>query len=185
MKERWPRLSRISPSGLSERSREGVDRACDAPRIDWSRLPCCVVLAHHSDGMDIKNHDEPRSPAYPCPCCGYLTLPGPPGTDEICTICMWLDNVAQLRSPTLRNGTNRSSLLEAQSNFRTFGASDLTMRSYSRAPRPQDRCDPQWRPLDPVTDELEPPAQDVRNDAPDGDPTALYYWRKSVGKRTA
>ena len=31
-------------------------------------------------------------PGYPCPCCGYRTLPGPSPTDDICSICFWQDD---------------------------------------------------------------------------------------------
>jgi len=97
---------------------------------------------------------------------------------------MWWDNVAQLRFPALRGGSNRPSLFEAQVNFRTFGASDLPLRFYVREPRPQDRRDPQWRPLDPNTDNLQPLVEPVGNDISSPcDPMALYYWQKSVGNK--
>jgi hypothetical protein len=33
-----------------------------------------------------------RTPGYPCPCCGYRTLPGPSPTDDICPVCFWQDD---------------------------------------------------------------------------------------------
>ena len=60
---------------------------------------------------------------FPCPCCGYLVFSGTPGTDEICPICGWQDDVSQLRDPSSSGGANEPSLIEAQMNLANFGAS--------------------------------------------------------------
>jgi hypothetical protein len=99
-------------------------------------------------------------------------------------ICMWWDDVQQLRFPMLRNGANRPSLIEAQCNFRTFGASDLRLRFYIREPRPHDRRDPQWRPFDPAIDIVPPAVEPAGKDhAFPADPITLYYWQKSVEEK--
>ena len=136
--------------------------------------------------MNPADLSPPRSPSYPCPCCGYLSFPAPPGSDAICTICLWWDDLEQLRFPTQRDGANPTSLLEAQANFRAFGAADLTLRTYARPPRPEDRRDPEWRPLDPLYP-IEREAGDLAR--PSGanpeNPAALYYWRGRAGKQSA
>ena len=111
------------------------------------------------------------SPAHPCPCCGYLTLPGPPGTKEVCTICMWWDDLAQLQSPTLKKGMNRCSLVEAQANFRENGVADAAMSQFNRKPRRHDRRDPDWRPFDETMDAVDPTGEDSIGAA------TGYYWR--------
>jgi hypothetical protein len=62
---------------------------------------------------------------FPCPCCGYLTLPEePPGTFFICPVCRWEDDNLQFDDVNLRGGANRVSLKQAQANFRRFSTSD-------------------------------------------------------------
>lgn len=72
---------------------------------------------------------------YPCPCCGYRTLPEPAGgTYEICPVCYWEDDKVQLAHPDLQGGANDVSLLEAQENFRAFGACSKDALPYVRPP---------------------------------------------------
>jgi hypothetical protein len=79
---------------------------------------------------------------YPCPCCGYLTLPQePPGTYELCAVCWWEDDGVQFDDPDRRGGANTPSLNEARENFRSFGASDPDLVSEVRPPRPEERAD--------------------------------------------
>lgn len=129
--------------------------------------------------METAALPAPRSPSYPCPCCGYVSFYAPPGSDGICTICMWWDDLEQLRRPTMRGGANGPSLVDAQVNFRTFGAAELTLRTYARSPRPEDRRDPDWRAFDLASDDLEP------SSAGSSEPTRLYYWRERIGRQTA
>ena len=45
---------------------------------------------------------------YPCPCCGYLTLPeeGGSGSFDICPVCRWEDDNGQFRHPEMPGGAN-------------------------------------------------------------------------------
>ena len=70
----------------------------------------------------------------------YLTLPQePPGTFEMCEVCWWEDDPVQFADPTYRGGANSPSLIEAQANFRSFGASDPQFLDSVRSPRPGER----------------------------------------------
>jgi hypothetical protein len=112
--------------------------------------------------------------AFPCPCCGHLTLGEPPGSYEICPICFWEDDLVQLRWPTYRGGANKPSLVEAQRNFAAIGACEERLLRYVRPPRPDEPRDTGWRP---VADEDDfEPADDTEADWPQ-DHTVLYWWR--------
>jgi len=123
------------------------------------------------------------SDLYPCPCCGYLMFGGPPGTFEICEICGWEDDFAQLRFPALAGGANRVSLIEAQQNYRSAGNSDR--RLSVRAPKDDERRDPAWRFFDHAVDGdgAAPDSGYVKTAfgmgaEPAGD--QWYYWRKAL-----
>lgn len=111
---------------------------------------------------------------YPCPCCGYLTLSGPPGSYEICDVCWWEDDAVQLRYPEYRGGANAPSLIDAQTNFRQYGASDLQLSSHTRQPNETDVMDPGWRMIDLGRDDYE--KVPVGTPWPEED-TQLYWWR--------
>jgi hypothetical protein len=88
------------------------------------------------------------SSKFTCPCCGYRTLDEqPPGTYQVCPICLWEDDQIQFQDPDYRGGANSVSLREAQDNFRRFGASEQRFRQQARSPSPAERRDPEWRPL--------------------------------------
>ncbi|MFC7377266.1 CPCC family cysteine-rich protein [Brevundimonas sp. GCM10030266] len=82
-----------------------------------------------------------------CPCCGYQTLAEGWGSSEVCPICWWEDDGAQLGNPLLRDGANAVSLAEAQIYFITAGVSDPRFSAHVRPPA-DDLADPAWRPLD-------------------------------------
>lgn len=120
--------------------------------------------------------------SFPCPCCGYLVFSEEPGSDEICPICFWEDDISQLRFPTRGGGANRPSLQEAQMSFQKCGACEERLVEHVRPVRPNDARDPLWRPLDAGRDasEIPQPGVDYGNTYPP-DSAALYYWRRSAG----
>jgi hypothetical protein len=123
--------------------------------------------------------DQEKMEQFTCPCCGYLVFMGPPGTDEICPVCGWQDDVSHLRFPKCGGGANEPSLIEAQKNFATFGVSDPRRRLTSnRAPHPRERRDGAWRPIEEV--DLPPDADGVVEGQPSypAEHTELYYWKK-------
>ena len=77
---------------------------------------------------------------YPCPCCGYLTLPEPPpGTYEICKVCFWEDDGVQFNDPDYEGGANEVSLRQAGDNYREFVVSQLRFRANVRPPRSDEQ----------------------------------------------
>ncbi|WP_419795509.1 CPCC family cysteine-rich protein, partial [Staphylococcus haemolyticus] len=57
-----------------------------------------------------------RSPAHPCPCCGYRTLPTRTMYD-LCPVCFWEDDPGQSAQPWSAHGANGISLVEAQREY--------------------------------------------------------------------
>lgn len=76
---------------------------------------------------------------YACPCCGYRTLhEPPPGTFDICPVCLWEDDNVQHDDPDFRGGANDVSLNEARANFRRMRVSDAQFADRDRAPLPDE-----------------------------------------------
>ena len=110
---------------------------------------------------------------FPCPCCGHCVFSEPPGSQDICLVCFWEDDIQQLRWPNLAGLTNAVSLVEAQENRKRFGAIEERFKGDVRAATPEEPLDPTWHPIrDP--DSFEGPDDAA---AWPEDSTALYYWR--------
>lgn len=71
---------------------------------------------------------------YPCPCCGYTTIPREDTFYDLCPVCFWETDPYQLENPAYKGGANRPSLLEAQQNFIHFGACEKDVFAYTRLP---------------------------------------------------
>ena len=115
---------------------------------------------------------------YTCPACGHKVFSEPPGSDEICPVCFWEDDLSQLRFVTT-TGANHVSLVEAQKNYKTFGAVEEKLYEQVRAAEILEEIDPTWREFDETRDMVEMPIQgkDYGGTYP-ADTTTLYYWRK-------
>ncbi|MFK0237917.1 CPCC family cysteine-rich protein [Streptomyces vinaceus] len=118
----------------------------------------------------------------PCPCCGHLVLDEMPGSHEICPVCSWEDDAVQFRWPTAEVGANRVSLIEAQRNYRDFGARDERGRRFARPPAPDEPIDPSWRPIDPAIDSFEDWEAGERAPWPQ-DPALLCWWLPTFWRR--
>ncbi|MFF9839265.1 CPCC family cysteine-rich protein [Streptomyces sp. NPDC013740] len=84
----------------------------------------------------------------------------------------------QFRWPFTPGGANRVSLVEAQRNFRDFGACDQRDRRFVRPPSEDEPCDPEWRPINPATDSF----QEWRSGSPrpwPDDRSVLCWWLPS------
>ncbi|CAM5233043.1 hypothetical protein GCM10010329_62660 [Streptomyces spiroverticillatus] len=114
----------------------------------------------------------------PCPACGHRMF-GEHGGYEICAVCFWEDDLAQLRWPW-GGGANAVCLVEAQRNYQRFGAMEERFLSNVRPPAQDEPLDPGWRPIDPSRDSFEEPSDS--GGWPD-DPVALYWWRPTFWRR--
>ena len=122
---------------------------------------------------------------YPCPCCGHLVFTQEPGSHEVCPICLWEDELAQLRFPLMPSISNGVSLHVAQENYRRCGAAQQKNKELGRAPLDGERVESGWRPLDPDIDNVEQPqrGEDYSLSYPWRDRTVLYYWRSTYWRR--
>ncbi|MEZ6009898.1 MAG: CPCC family cysteine-rich protein [Planctomycetota bacterium] len=78
-------------------------------------------------------------PKFPCPCCGYLTLPEkPPGSLEICHVCFWQDDGVGFLEPSDAVGANAVSLEDARASFREWGACERRFVECVRPPTDEE-----------------------------------------------
>ena len=127
-------------------------------------------------------YDRPR---YPCPCCGHLVFDLEPGHHQTCPICLWEDDLAQLRFARMPGSANAVSLHRAQRNFQEFGAAERRNEGLTRAPTDGEEVEDGWRLLDPSIDNIEEPQRGERygDTYPWRDPTVLYYWRATYWRK--
>jgi len=72
---------------------------------------------------------------YRCPCCGFYTFDErPDGSYDICPVCFWEDDLAQLNDEYYAGGANKVSLVQGRKNFLKFGACEKEMKQYVRNP---------------------------------------------------
>lgn len=77
---------------------------------------------------------------HKCPCCGHYTLPEKAGgTDEICKVCFWEDDIVQLNDADYAGGANKVSLNQARKNYLEFGACEIEMKKYVRLPKDDEK----------------------------------------------
>ncbi|UCH53708.1 MAG: hydrolase [Pseudomonadota bacterium] len=127
------------------------------------------------------------SKKFPCPCCGYLVFDRQPGSNKQCPICLWEDDLAQLRFPRMPGSANHVSLEQAQHNFIDFGTAERRRQGEGRDPFDIEGREADWRLLDPERDNIEEPQRgvDYGDTYPLGDTTVLYYWRETYWRRLA
>lgn len=92
--------------------------------------------------------------------------------------------MSQLRFPRMGGGANKVSLIEGQRNFDKFGAGELRFLSNVRKPRPEDKRDSEWKPIDANKDNIEDPVSGTEyGETYPSDLTVLYYWRRTYWRR--
>jgi hypothetical protein len=80
---------------------------------------------------------------YPCPCCGFRTLPSASPSDEICPVCFWQDDFVDNQDTDVL-GPNRVTLSVARANYARWGASEERWSGRVRAPRPEEGPPEPW-----------------------------------------
>jgi hypothetical protein len=75
-------------------------------------------------------------------------------------------------------------LIDAQRNFRDFGAAERHVKPFVRAATADDRLEPGWRLLDTALDNVEVPERGKEYGMTyPADHTVLYYWRDTYWRR--
>lgn len=119
--------------------------------------------------MPDLRHVKPSDGRFTCPCCGYRTLSEAPGNYEICKVCSWEDDGAQLLDPAYRGGANAGSLMEHQTRF----------LSSFRGPERAGARDPEWRPAQESDLHWARTPRDL-TEAEYKSLDAWYYWKREV-----
>ncbi|WP_380282944.1 CPCC family cysteine-rich protein [Kitasatospora purpeofusca] len=117
----------------------------------------------------------------PCTCCGHLVFDaadGWPGSYGSCPVCCWEDDPQRLRRPFARDRANGPSLVEAQRNFRAYGACDQRGRRFARPATEDEPLDAAWRPIDPRADLFEDEDDEPCRPWP-ADLSVLCWWLPS------
>jgi len=114
---------------------------------------------------------------FTCPCCGYRTLSGFPGSYEICDVCFWEDDPVQLLDPGYAGGANRLSLIECQANYASLGGTEDRFVSHVRPPLGNEDRDPEWRRAElPDLAHARAPRDLTQREADRLE--TWYYWRR-------
>ena len=77
---------------------------------------------------------------YPCPCCGYLTLPAPreEAIAFICPVCFWENDVFTHSDDEPSDENHGMTLKQGREAYRTFGAVQERFRPLVRAPEAEE-----------------------------------------------
>lgn len=113
---------------------------------------------------------------FPCPCCGRLVFDEPSGSEEICPVCFWQDDLFGLLDPYTVSGPNKVSLERGQKNFALAGSSDTRLPRRRQAPAAKYALDHNWRAVD-AGDKFSADSYDLKRGSP-------YYWRADYWLRT-
>ena len=92
--------------------------------------------------MEEMHFSVPVSPVgkFPCPCCGYKTLPVPEqeALCYICPVCLWEVDLF-IASPDEPSDLNHGlTLRQARGNVRRFGAVRKELKKFCRCPWPAE-----------------------------------------------
>ena len=81
-----------------------------------------------------------RKGEYPCPCCGYLTLPVPKehAIAYICPGCYWENDVFIVRDDEPSDENHGMTLKEGMENYKKTGACSKDRLIYVRKPKPEE-----------------------------------------------
>jgi hypothetical protein len=108
---------------------------------------------------------------FPCPSCGHLVFDEATGSDGICPVCLWQDDLFGLLTPFEAIGPNKVSLFDAQVNVLAHGVSHLDCLERRQKPKLSYQRDLGWRPIDKRADRF------LDDSTYPPDETKVYYWR--------
>lgn len=138
---------KLSPRPLpSGRGRQGEARGRSGGRSDTrsrDRKPIARDREKSAGGNFGRRPERPEpEPGAPlkksaCDCCGFLTLERK-NAYEICPVCYWEDDPAQLKNPDSRLGSNHISLNDARQNFSALGTCEARYVKAVRKPLPEE-----------------------------------------------
>ena len=77
---------------------------------------------------------------FPCPCCGYLTLPVPreEAVAYICPVCYWENDVFTKSDDEPSDENHGMTLNEGRKNYKELGACSERLAAYVRKPIPEE-----------------------------------------------
>jgi hypothetical protein len=135
----WIACHRLPRPGPSEARRPFVRGATVAEAVakalGLDPLPSALVEACEDLEKFIREGER-----FHCPCCGYRTLYST-GMFEICPVCNWEDDPADVGDPDRVSGPNYCSLTEGRAHFASSGAKSARAlaRGRVRAPLQHER----------------------------------------------
>jgi hypothetical protein len=105
-----------------------------------SSLPSSVWKADPARAEVIRRVERlTATRLFPCPCCGYYTLPKPPpGSYAICSVCWREDDNVQYNDPYYAGGANKPSLVQARMTYAQIGVTEDRLRAYARPAHPEE-----------------------------------------------
>lgn len=85
----------------------------------------------------ISDKDREIKGVYPCPCCGYITLPVPreEAIAYICPVCFWENDIFIKTDDEPSDENHGMTLNQGRKNYKLFGACTEKMLAYVRKPR--------------------------------------------------
>ena len=93
-------------------------------------------------GIAPEHEAEQPEPAgiYPCPCCGYLTLPVPKeeAIAYICPVCLWENDVFDPGEDQPSDENRGMTLAEGREAYKKLGAVREEFLKYARKPLPEE-----------------------------------------------
>jgi hypothetical protein len=114
-----------------------------------------------------------------CPCCGHKVFEQS-GNYEICPICFWEDDGVQLADPWFAGGANVPGLVEAQKNYKKYGAMEKRFQGNVRKPTDNDEKDSEWRLVDESDREFVTTPREIEEQLKNNRVIPYEYWKRNA-----
>lgn len=114
------------------------------------------------ESVDAPSPPEPAG-RYPCPCCGFLTLPLPreEALAWICPVCLWENDVFAPDEDSPSDENQGQTLRQGRECFRRLGAVREDLVPLARPPKPEE-----LPPEDSSRPDLPEPPDSIRSPLP-------------------